>query len=53
MSQLGFFDLSDRYEQLSPMKDPLEELNGMIKWKLFLPLINRAFERQGKNANLG
>jgi IS5 family transposase len=49
MSQLGFFTLSDRYSQLSEMKDPLEKLNKVIDWKLFLPLINRAFDKQRKS----
>lgn len=39
MYQLGFFDLHDRYDQLSKRKDPLEELNRMIDWKLFADLL--------------
>jgi IS5 family transposase len=49
MSQLGFFDLSNRYEKLTQMKDPLEKLNTVINWKQFLPLINRAFDKQRKS----
>jgi IS5 family transposase len=50
MKQPGFFDLSDRYEQISRMKDPLEKLNEVIDWKVFLPLLNRALEKQRKSA---
>jgi hypothetical protein len=38
MYQTGFFDLHDRYDQLSKRKDPLEELNRMIDWNLFAEL---------------
>ena len=37
MRQTGLFDLSNRYEQLSQAKDPLEPLNAVIEWKIFLP----------------
>lgn len=49
MNQPGFFDLTDRLEQLSAMKDPLERLNKVVDWKTFLPLINRALERDRKS----
>lgn len=48
--QTGFFDLSDRYEQLSQCGDPLVKLNEVIDWKVFLPVINRAFEKTRKSA---
>jgi transposase, IS5 family len=47
--QLGFFDLTNRYEGISAEGDPLERLNKMMDWKIFLPLINRAFERERKS----
>lgn len=50
MSQPGFFDLSDRYEQLSRLVDPLERLDAVMDWELFLPLIHRAFDKQRKSA---
>lgn len=49
MKQPGFFDLSDRYEQLSRDGDPLVRLNEMMDWKIFLPLISRAFDKQRKS----
>jgi IS5 family transposase len=47
--QLGFFDLMNRYEGISSEGDPLERLDKTIEWKVFLPLINRAFERERKS----
>lgn len=43
-------DLSLRYAKLSEYGDPLERLNKLMDWKIFLPLINRAFEREKKSA---
>jgi IS5 family transposase len=37
--QLGFFDLDNRYAQLSKLKDPLVELNRIIDWNLFADLL--------------
>lgn len=50
MNQPGFFDLSDRYEQLSRDGDPLVKLNEIMDWKIFLPLISRAFDKRRKSA---
>ena len=33
--QRSFFDLDNRYAQLSKMRDPLIELNRVIDWALF------------------
>lgn len=49
MKQPGFFDLLDRYDQLSQMNDPLEKLNEVINWKIFLSPINKAFRRERKS----
>lgn len=49
MHQFGFFDLSDRYEQLSRAGDPLEQLDAIINWKTFLPIIEKAFFRLRKS----
>lgn len=49
MHKFGFFDLSDRYEQLSRAGDPLEQLNAVINWKTFLPIIQKAFFRLRKS----
>lgn len=47
--QPSFFDLSDRYEQLSSQGDPLERLNDLIDWNVFLPLLRRAFNKCAKS----
>jgi hypothetical protein len=47
--QFGFFDLANRYDQLSSQGDPLERLNTVVDWKIFLPLINRAFYKIRKS----
>lgn len=47
--QPGFFDLQDRYDQLSQSGDPLERLDKVMEWKQFLPLINRAFDKARKS----
>lgn len=49
-AQPGFFDLSDRYEQLSKHNDPLERLNETIDWNIFSPLLKKAFKKERKNA---
>lgn len=49
MHQIGFFDLENRYEQLSRCGDPLEQLNAVIDWKVFLPLLQKAFSRARKS----
>lgn len=49
MPQPGFFDLDDRYEQLSSHGDPLVKLNELIPWSQFrLPLM-RALEKERKS----
>lgn len=48
-TQLGFFDLQNRYEGISAEGDPLERLNKVVEWKVFLPLISQAFERERKS----
>src|SRR5579863_2749413 len=47
--QWGFFDLSTRYEQLSRQGDPLERLNAVVDWKIFLSQINYAFDKTRKS----
>ncbi len=47
--QLGFFDLQDRYEQLSAAGDPLERLNAIIPWSKFRPTLNRLLKKARKS----
>ncbi len=48
MKQLNFFDVANRYEQLSKQGDPLEKLNARMDWSIFEPLLNRAFKKTNK-----
>lgn len=47
---MTLFDLSSRMNDLSKHGDPLERLNKVIDWKLFLPIINMAFYKVRKSA---
>jgi transposase, IS5 family len=42
-------DLSQRYAKLSEYGDPLERLNAVVDWKIFFPLITKAFFKQRKS----
>jgi len=44
-SQLGFFDLTTRYEALSQKGDPLEQLAQMIPWETFRPILAKVLRR--------
>ncbi len=48
--QLGFFDLDNRYDQLSKLKDPLVELNRVIDWNLFADLLAETTTKPRKSA---
>jgi IS5 family transposase len=39
--QSSFYDLDNRYAQLSKQGDPLERLSAVIDWELFRPIIER------------
>ena len=47
--QSGFFDLMNRYDQLSHQGDPLERLNQVVDWNIFKSLLNHAFEKVRKS----
>jgi IS5 family transposase len=49
MEQLVSLDLTRRYEKLSEYGDPLERLDAVMDWKIFMPLISKAFKRQRKS----
>lgn len=42
-------DLSARYAKLSEYGDPLERLNAMVDWKIFIPILTKAFFKERKN----
>ena len=45
MPQMGFFDLSDRYASLDAKKDPLVEINAVVPWDAFRPLLERVWRK--------
>jgi len=49
MSQPGFFDLAERYEELSAAGDPLVKLDEIIPWDKFRSTLNRAFKKARKS----
>ena len=48
MGQLGFFDLSGRYEGLDRKKDPLVTLAAVVPWESFRAEIQAALVRQDR-----
>ena len=45
MPQMGFFDLSDRYASLDAKKDPLLEINAVVPWDEFRPMLERVWRK--------
>lgn len=50
MAQGGFFDVDKRLEQLSAAGDALENLQKMVPWEAFRPLVEAALERKDRSA---
>lgn len=46
--QRGLFDEQFRLEKLENKGDPLIEINQMINWEIFRPVLNKAFRKQPK-----
>jgi transposase, IS5 family len=45
MEQMGFFDLSDRYASLDAKNDPLAEINEIVPWEEFRPLLEKVWRK--------
>ena len=45
MAQMGFFDLSDRYASLDATKDPLVEIDAVVPWEAFRPVLERVWRK--------
>ena len=45
MAQMGFFDLSDRYASLDAKKDPLVEIDTVVPWEEFRPVLERVWRK--------
>jgi transposase-like protein DUF772 len=43
--QMGFFDLSDCYASLDAKKDPLVEINDVVPWEEFRPLLEQVWRK--------
>jgi transposase, IS5 family len=41
MAQMGFFDLSDRYASRDAKRDPLVEIDVIVTWEEFRPVLER------------
>ena len=49
MAQMGFFDLSDRYASLDAKMDPLVEINAVVPWEEFRPLLEQVWRKPDEN----
>jgi len=49
MAQMGFFDLSDRYVSLDAKRDPLVEINDVVPWEEFRPLLEQVWRKPESN----
>lgn len=49
MIQSGFFDLSQRYQKLSELGDPLEAIQAVVNWERFRPTLNQVSEKERKS----
>ena len=45
MAQMGFFDVSDRYAGLDAKKDPLVEIDAVVPWEEFRPILERVWRK--------
>ncbi len=45
MAQMGFFDLSDRYASLDAKRDPLVEIDAVVPWEEFRPVLERVWRK--------
>ena len=49
MAQMGFFDLSDRYASLDAKKDPLLEIDRIVPWDDFRPVLKKVWRKPLKD----
>ena len=45
MSQMGFFDLSDRYASLDAKRDPLVAIDAVVLWEEFRATLERVWRK--------
>lgn len=46
--EVGLFDEEFRLDKLSKKGDPLEEMNKIIKWEIFRPILTKIFKKEAK-----
>jgi len=44
--QISFYDEENRLEKITKLGDSLEQLNSIVEWKIFVPVLNRAIPRE-------
>jgi len=44
--QISFFDESKRLEKITNMGDTLEQLNAIVNWLMFIPILNKSIPRK-------
>ena len=49
MGQLSLFDTENALEALSKHGGPLERLNKSVDWKIFKPILEKAFRKERKS----
>ncbi len=49
MSQLGFFDIANRYADLDAKNDPLVKIDAVVPWKNFRPLLEAAWRNPSED----
>jgi len=49
MAQMGFFDLSNRYASLDAKKDPLLEIDAIVPWEEFRPILKQVWRKPLKD----
>ena len=45
MSQLGFFDIANRYAGLDAKSDPLLKIDNVVPWKDFCPHLEAVWRK--------
>lgn len=45
MAQMGFFDLTDRYASLDAKSDPLVEVDAVVPWEEFRPVLEQVWRK--------
>ncbi len=44
--QVGFFDIDTKYQRLSELGDPLEKINELIDFNMFIDIIQPVFQKK-------